>query len=69
MEGVILLHGNTCPRSVNVTQELLQQFQWDVLRHPPYSPDLAPSDFALFPALKVAIGKKFSNNEEVKTFT
>ncbi len=36
----------------------------------PIPPDLAPSDFALFPALKVALGgKKFSNDEEFKTFT
>ncbi len=42
----------------------------DVFRHLPYSLDLAPSDFAHFPALKVALGgKKFSNDEGAKTFT
>ncbi len=36
----------------------------------PYSSDLAPSDFHLFPALRVVLGaKKFSNYEEVETFT
>ncbi len=69
MEGVILLHDNARPRSANITRALLQQFQWDVFRHPPYSPNLTPSNFALFPALQVALdGKKFSN-DEVKTFT
>jgi len=34
--------------------------------HPPYSPDLAPCDFFLFPNLKTWLsGKKFSSNEEV----
>ena len=27
---------------------LREQFQWDIFEHPPYSPDLAPSDFFLY---------------------
>ncbi|CAI6370152.1 unnamed protein product [Macrosiphum euphorbiae] len=42
------------------------QFGWDVLDHPPYSPDVAPSDFHMFPALKKHLGgMKLANNEEV----
>ncbi|KAJ4427144.1 hypothetical protein ANN_24760, partial [Periplaneta americana] len=34
--------------------------------HPPYSPDLAPSNFRLFPKLKQHLcGKKFSSSNEV----
>ncbi|KAF7263152.1 hypothetical protein GWI33_003556, partial [Rhynchophorus ferrugineus] len=34
--------------------------------HPPHSPDLAPSEYFLFPDLKrMFAGKKFSSNEEV----
>ncbi len=69
MKRVILLHDNACPNSANITQELLQQFYWDVLRHRTYSPNLAPSNFALFPAQVTLGGKKFSNDEEVATFT
>lgn len=29
-----------------------QEFWWEIIRHPPYSTDLAPSDFLLFPNLK-----------------
>jgi histone-lysine N-methyltransferase SETMAR len=41
--------------------------------HPPYSPDLTPSDYHLFTYLKNWLGsQRFSNNEElmegVKTF-
>jgi len=36
---------------------------WELLQHPPYSPDLAPSDFHLFGPLK---GIKFENNEDVQ---
>jgi len=36
--------------------------------HPPYSPDLAPSDFRLFPKLKEHLkGRRFSCDEEVKS--
>ncbi len=38
------------------------------LIHPPYSPDLAPSDYYLFRHLKQAIrGKQFSSSAELKT--
>jgi histone-lysine N-methyltransferase SETMAR len=36
-----------------------------LLEHPPYSPDLAPSDFYLFPKLKLFLaGQRFSSNQE-----
>ncbi|CAK9809133.1 Histone-lysine N-methyltransferase SETMAR [Anthophora quadrimaculata] len=39
---------------------------YELLEHPPYSPDLAPSDFHLFPNLKKFLrGKRFSSNEKV----
>lgn len=39
---------------------------FELLPHPAYSPDLAPSDFHLFPNLKKRLGgQKFSSNEEV----
>jgi len=35
--------------------------------HPPYSPDLAPCDFFLFPRMKrQKIGKRFADVREVK---
>ncbi|GFU96429.1 histone-lysine N-methyltransferase SETMAR [Trichonephila clavipes] len=40
---------------------------WERLHKPPYSPDLAPSDFHLFPALKKNLaGRRFGSNAEVK---
>ena len=41
-----------------------------VLEHPPYSPDLAPCDFYLFPKIKSLLkGTHFTYVEEVKTKT
>ena len=39
---------------------------YELIPHPAYSPDLAPSDYFLFPNLKKDIrGRHFGSNEEV----
>jgi len=43
----------------------LRDLHYELLEHPPYSPDLAPSDFYLFPKLKLFLaGQRFSSNQE-----
>ena len=43
----------------------LRDVHYELLEHPPYSPDLAPSDFCLFPKLKLFLaGQRFSSNQE-----
>jgi hypothetical protein len=38
----------------------LKDLHYELLKHPPYSPDLAPSDFYLFPKLKLFLtGQRF----------
>ncbi len=46
-----LLHDNAAPHTAKVTKETLEALGFRVLPHPPYSPDLAPSDFHLFRSL------------------
>ena len=65
--GVCLLHDNARPHSTNVTTALLEKFKLDILDHPPYSLDFAPSDFHLFLRLKKHLaGKKFDDDDEVQ---
>jgi len=46
----------------------LRDLHYELLEHPPYSPDLAPSDFSLFPKLKLFVfGQHFSSNKEAIT--
>jgi len=46
----------------------LASLGWTIIPHPPYSPDLAPCDFFLFPTMKKTLkGKRFATVEEVKT--
>jgi hypothetical protein len=63
----MLLHDNARPNAAARTQAMLQEFDWEVFEHPVYSPDLAPSDFHLFPKLKEFLGgRRFKSDEEVK---
>ena len=56
------------PHIARQTQALLrEQFRSDISEHLPYIPDLAPSDFFLFPKMKEHLaGKRFANDEDVK---
>ena len=43
----------------------LRDLHYELLEHPPHSPDLASSDFCLFPKLKLFLaGQRFSSNQE-----
>lgn len=51
-----------------VVLDAIRDMKWSRLNHPAYSPDLAPSDFRIFPDLKKSIkGKRFSDENELKT--
>ncbi|KAJ4426958.1 hypothetical protein ANN_26757 [Periplaneta americana] len=50
--GVVLLHDNARPHTARRTAAVLTEFGWELFDHPPYSPDLAPSDFHVFLHLK-----------------
>lgn len=65
--GVILLHDNARPHTALLTREKIQKFGWELLDHPPYSPDLAPSDYHLFGPLKNHLGgRRFACDAEVE---
>jgi len=50
-----LLHDNATFHRAVAVQEFLAQKQVCALHHPPYSPDLSPCDYFLFPKLKLAL--------------
>jgi len=53
IKGVLFLHDNAPVHQALVTQKKLAYLGFLCLDHPPYSPDLAPSDYHLFPGLKI----------------
>ena len=60
------LSSGQCTRSQSVlAMGKLRDLHYALLEHPPCSPDLAPSDFCLFPKLKLFLaGQRFSSNQE-----
>ncbi len=65
--GVLLLHDNAPVHTSRVAKAAVNKNGFVELSHPPYSPDLAPSDFYLFPNLKKSLrGRRFANDEAPK---
>jgi len=65
-KGVLFLHNNAPAHQALATQKKLTYLGFQCLDHPPYSPDLAPWDYHLFPGLKKRFkGRHFSPDAEV----
>lgn len=67
----VLFHQDNAPaHKSRVVAAKLEELRFQELPHAPYSPDLAPSDFYLFPNLKRWLGgRRFTSNEEVEAET
>jgi len=64
--GVLLLHGNAPAHTSAVATSAAAECGCELVPHPPHLPDLAPSDFCLFPLLiKDFSGTHFSNDNDV----
>ena len=66
--GVRLLHDNAPVHTAAVAKAAVKKCGFQEIEHPPYSPDLAPSDYYLFSKLKTDLrGRKFDDDGEVKS--
>ena len=66
----ILHHDNASPHSCRIVTEFLKARNVTVAEHPPYSPDLAPCDFFLFPKCKALLrGRHLEDIENIKAQT
>jgi histone-lysine N-methyltransferase SETMAR len=63
----IYLHMDNCRvHTAGCVIDALPKLGFQILKHPPYSPDIAPCDFYLFSYIKAKIkGKKFSTAQDV----
>ena len=62
------MHDNAPAHKALATQKKLDYLRFQCIDHPPYSPDLAPSDYHLFSGLKEKKqlkGRHFSSDAEV----
>lgn len=66
---VILLHDNAPAHKAKPVQDTIKALGWELLPHPPYSPDLAPSDYHLFSSMGHALAEQqFDSYEEVENW-
>ena len=62
-----LLHDNAPVHRAVAIEEFLARKQVCVLHHPPYSPDLSPCDYFLFPKLKLPLkGRLFEDVQDIQ---
>ncbi|GFS92958.1 histone-lysine N-methyltransferase SETMAR [Trichonephila clavipes] len=63
--GVVFHQDNARTHTSVVTRQKLWELGWEVLMHPPYSPDLVPSDYHLFLAVQNFLSdKKLGSRED-----
>ncbi|GFX18580.1 transposase [Trichonephila clavipes] len=63
--GVMFHQEQARPHTSVVTRQKLWELGWEVLVHPPYSPDLTPSDYYLFSHCKNFLSdKKLGSRED-----
>lgn len=66
-DKIILQHDNARPHVAVPVKNYLEGVNWDILPHPPYSPDIAPSDYHLFRSMTHGLSEQhFSSYEETK---
>lgn len=65
---VLLQYDNAKPHtSVKTKEKIIEMENYEVLPHPAYSPDLAPSDYHLFRSMAHFLqGREFTSSDDVK---
>ena len=65
-KGILLQQDNARVHTCKIAMDAVERNGYELILHPAYSPDLAPSYYFLFPNLKQDIrGHHFQSDEEV----
>lgn len=68
LRNILVHHDNASSHTAARTLDFLKDSGVQLVTHPPYSPDLAPCDFFLFPTVKKMMrGKRFSSADAAVT--
>ena len=66
-DKLIFQHDKARPHVAKPVKNYLENVGWEVLPHPPYSPDIAPSDYYLFDCMNNdLIGQRFTSSENIE---
>lgn len=63
-DKVILQHDNARPHTAKTVNDTLKLLNWEVLSHPPYSPDISPTDYHLFRSMAHGLSEQHFHSYE-----
>ena len=62
----IILHDNARNHTAAAVTDLLCRWQWEILEHPPYSPDMSPCNYDLFAkVIEPVRGSRYNTRAEL----
>ena len=68
-DKIILLHDNARPHVAAPVKTNMETLNWEVLLHPPYSLDIALSDYYLFRSMAHGLSEQhFTSYEDIKNW-
>ena len=68
-EAIIFHYDNARPHVAIPVKNYLENSEWEVLPHSPYSPDLASSNYHLFRSMQNALtGIRFTSEQDIKNW-
>jgi len=68
-DKITLLHDNARPHVAAPVKTYLETFNWEILLHPPYPQDIAPSDYYLFRSMTHDLSEQhFTSYEDTKNW-
>ncbi|XP_025155877.1 histone-lysine N-methyltransferase SETMAR-like [Harpegnathos saltator] len=68
-KNIVFHYDNTRPHTSMQIQCKLKELKWDLLLHPPYSPDIVPSDYHLFRSLQKSLNnRKFTSFHNLQNY-
>ncbi|KAJ4430148.1 hypothetical protein ANN_22358 [Periplaneta americana] len=66
VQNPIILHDNARSHTAAAVKDLLRRWHWEILEHPPYSPDMSPCDYDLFAKMKEPLrGTRYNTRDEL----
>ncbi|KAJ4438167.1 hypothetical protein ANN_14106 [Periplaneta americana] len=63
VQNPIILHDNARSHTAAAVKDLLRRWKWEILEHPPYSPNMSPYDYDLFAKVKEELIDYFGQAE------
>jgi len=62
----MILHDTARLHVAQPVKNYLETLKWEILPHPPYSPDISPSDYHLFRSMANGLAEQFYFYEDAK---